>query len=286
MPPPGSHHRGRLELISDDAFYAELVAQLKVEVSFSVTAVMAHAVTVARGAEQRVPPHRCRYPETVGGFDYAYATPAPVDIPSDGEFHSIPLFCETADARANFVCVPREVLDVFRFAEIKNPLGAPLLEGPADIHAGGDFLMTTVLNTVPAYGQIRLGLGVEPSIKAARNTSYSEDAAGIIGGSLDLKHELKIDLVSHLTQPVQIEVRERIPVLREGEDQAKLSLAQVTPEWEALKPEHLRPGEEGLRGGYRWVVSVEPGKPRQLKAMYVVQISAKNELSGGNRREA
>jgi hypothetical protein len=286
MPPPGAPRRGKLEHISDDALYVEVLSQMKVEVSFSVSAVILQAISLARGVEHRSPPHRCRFPEALDGFDYAYQAPAPVDIPSDGEFHSIPLVCEAADARAHFVCVPREALDVFRFAEIKNPLGAPLLEGPADIHAGGDFLMTTTLHTVPPHGYIQLGLGVEQAIKVARNTSYAEDAAGIIGGSLDLKHELKIDIISHLKNAVHVEVRERIPVLREGEDQARLSVAQVTPEWEALKPESLRPGEEGLKGGYRWLTPVEPGKPRQLKAAYVVQISAKNELAGGNRRES
>jgi hypothetical protein len=285
MPAPDAPHRGKLELISDEALYVEMLTQLKVEVSFSVAMVMTHAVQQALTVEQRPPPLRCRFPETVDGFDYAYTTPAPADLPSDGEFHSIPIFSEAADARSSFVCVPREALDVFRFVELKNPLSAPLLEGPADIHAGGDFLMTTLLHTVPPSGQIRMGLGVEQAIKVARNTTFSEDAAGIMGGSLELKHEVKIDIVSHLKQPAQIEVRERIPALQEGEEQAKLVVAQVTPDWEALKHEYLRPGEESLKGGHRWLLSVEPGKPRQLKANYVIQISAKNELAGGNRRE-
>ncbi len=287
MPAPDASGRGKLELIQEDALYAEILAQAKVEFTLNIKAAVFQSIQRARAVEQFSPPHRCRFPESVDGFDYAYAapTPTPVDIPSDGEFHSIPLVNENAESRSSFTCVPRESLDVYRFVEITNPLSAPLLDGPADIHVGGDFLMTSPLTTVPPSGRIRLGLGVEQAIKVARNTTYAEEAAGLIGGSLDLKHEIKIDVISHLPQPATIEIRERIPILKEEEDQAKLTVTSVTPDWQELKPELLGPEEQNLKGAYRWTIQAAPGKSQQLRATYVVQISAKNEISGGNRRE-
>jgi uncharacterized protein (TIGR02231 family) len=285
MPPPDRHTRGRLEALSPGALYQELLSITNVSVSVNVVQLLSQSVHLAQTAEQHAPPHRCRYPESVAGFDYAYAVPASVDIPSDGEFHSIPLFSEKCDARSSFVCVPREVLDVYRFAELKNPLNSPLLEGPADIYVGGDFLLTTVLETIPPQGNVRLGLGAEQAIKVARNTKFTETTVGLMGGSTELNHEIVIEAASHLKQTAQLEIRERIPVPREGDDQVKIVVPQVTPAWEELKEELLRPDEKDLKGAYRWIVQLEPGKPRQLTARYVIQIASRDELSGGNRRE-
>ena len=176
--------------------------------------------------------------------------------------------------------VPRETPDAFRFAEIANPVGAPLLPGPADIYIGNAFLLTAPLRLTPADGRIRLGLGVEQRIKVARNTAFSESASGLMSGTLNLKHEIHVEVRNQLRVPAEIEVRERVPVGREGDEQLKVSVT-AKPAWEPFDAV-----EGGVRGGYVWKVQVQPAEAVSLQASYTISMPAKMELSGGNRREA
>jgi hypothetical protein len=219
------------------------------------------------------------FPRPVEGFDYAYQAALPVEIPSDGRFHSIPIAAHEAGVRRYYVTVPREAADVFRFAEIDNPLDAPLLPGPAEVYAGSSFLMTVPLRLTPSKATIKLGLGVEPQIKVARNTSFAEEAMGMMGGSLNLNHTIDIELRNLLRMAVQVEVRERVPVTRDGEERLKVT-ATAEPAWEPYDPPEGR-----LRGGYRWKVEAPPGERIRLHAAYTIGMPAKLEIANGNRRE-
>jgi uncharacterized protein (TIGR02231 family) len=205
-----------------------------------------------------------------------------VEIPGDGQFHSVPLFTREVAARRRYVAVPRESQEVFRFAELVNPLDGILPDGPADVLVDGDFLLTTPLRDVAPGGELRLGLGVEQAVKVARNTTFEEHAAGLMGGRLDLKHGIRIDLTNHLTEAVDVDVRERIPVRSEAEkEDLEVEVNRVEPPWEPYSPTD----QPDLKGAYAWRVAVPAQETRKLEASYSVRIASKNELSGGNRRE-
>jgi len=276
MPGPDQPGRGTLTLASRLEVYVAQQIHVTHEMLEVVDRELAEANEVAEGP----PPPRHRFPSSQAGFDYAYRGDAPVDVPSDGHFHAIPLLSTNTKVDLRHVVVPRESQDVFRFAEIPNPLDAPLLEGPADVYLGDDYLLTTDLHVTPPRGKLRLGLGVDSAVKASRNTSFVEQSAGLMGGSLTLRHAIDVELVNHRKEIADVEVRERIPILRKDEDDIKLEVGDVEPAWEPYEQEEPR-----LDGGYRWRVRVEPGERRRLRASYSVKIAAKNELVGGNRRE-
>jgi hypothetical protein len=56
----------------------------------------------------------------------------------------------------------------------------------------------------------------------------------------------------------------------------------VQPAWEPWEQDEQRP----LQGGRRWRFTLEPGAEIQLKAEYTIKVYIKNDLVGGNRREA
>jgi hypothetical protein len=278
MPGPAEGGRGRLARADEASVYLELLARLQVKVRFDVVATVRSARDSAEDLGDLPPEHN--YPSVSGGFDYAFPAEPPAEIPSDGQFHSIPLLGRDATAKMWYVTVPREAPDAFRFAEVVNPLDAPLLEGPADVYAGGEFLMTVPLSETAPRGLLKLGLGVEQAVKVARNTTFTEETAGLMGGTLNLRHEIRIEVRSLLAATVQVEVRERVPSTHEKEENIKVAVTGVTPPWEAYDPEG-----EGLKGGHRWLVPVKPGETAQLRAAYTVTIPAKMELADGNRRE-
>src|SRR6185369_8129660 len=94
------------------------------------------------------PGHVVPVPE--GGFDYAYPAERPVDVASDGAFHTIELRTAAVEFDRRFVSVPSESAQVFRTLLLENPIEGALLEGPLDVLVGRRFLLAaTVPETAP-----------------------------------------------------------------------------------------------------------------------------------------
>lgn len=278
MPDAAAAGRGKLVAVSRQERIRELIVVRESTLIETVIGELASARSAATVRGSLPPGHA--FPASVEGFDYAYLAEGPVDVDADGEFHGIPLLARDGEVELGHVVVPRESTDVFRVVTLKNPLQAPLLAGPADVYVGGDYLLTCDLGLAPVGGELSLGLGVEQAIKVSRNASYAEESAGLIGGSLLLKHQISIEVDNRLDRAVAVEVRERVPSLEEGEDEIHLEVASATPRWEPYEPE-----EYTLRGGHRWRFEIAGGARQHLRAAYTVKISAKRELVGGNRRE-
>jgi hypothetical protein len=274
--------RGKLVAIERRHLYVELVRELRVEIDLD--RALSESDQHARACFELPLPDGCSEPRDSSGYDYAYPAQGRLDVPSDGAFHTLALRSCEAEAHARYVIVPRESRDAFRFVEVQNPLDAPLLRGPVDVYLGDAFVLTSQMQQgVPPRGVLRLGLGVEERLKVARNARYSEESAGLIGGSLRLLHAIEIEISNGLAEEAEIEVRERIPVTREGgDDDIEIRELAVTPKWEEWEPTD----HPSLRGGRRWCVTAPPSAKLELRAGYEVKIASKNEIVGGNRREA
>jgi len=219
-------------------------------------------------------------------YDYAFATDGAVDVKSDGAWHSIAVTSKSSTAKLRHVSVPREQADVFRMAAISNPFVGPLLPGPIDIYDHGRFLVTSEVGYTPPGATVEIGLGVDATVKIARNTEYREEAAGMLRGALRLHHAITIDIDNLSGRAIEIEVRERIPVTHDGDDDVEVTLKQIEPTWERWTPDADGPHARRLRGGYRWRLNVPAGQKKRMRAGYEVKIAGKLELVGGNRREA
>ncbi|MBX3248586.1 MAG: DUF4139 domain-containing protein [Myxococcales bacterium] len=220
----------------------------------------------------------------VDGFDHAFEVGARADVPSDGQWHGVRVVEEELEAEARLVVVPRESDDVFRFAQL-HLKGAPLLRGPADVFVGDRYLLARELGPTPTGGALRLGLGVEPAVRVARNVRFEERSAGLMGRSNELVHDVEVEVRSSLPRAAALEVRERVPTPREGDDDVEVREEEVTPAWEAWEPDASDAPQGRFDGGRRWRLRLEPSATRTLRARWVIRIAAKNELVGGNRRE-
>jgi hypothetical protein len=277
--PADPTNRNRLQPVDSRRFYLESLARFSVTVTFDVMAVVAEAENLARAVAQAPLPGGASDARSIGGyFDFSYAADATVDVPSDGVFHSVALGARTGEASVLYVAVPREDTNVYRQAQVKNPLAAPMLTGPAEVYVGGEYVLSTTLPAVPPRGDFKLGLGVEQAIRCARNTKYREARSGTkIVATTELWH----DITNNLDREIICEVRERIPQPA-PEAEVVVEEGTVTPEWEPYtQEERTKP----LEGGRRWRVTVPANSTSKLAAQYVVKLYANNELSGGNRRE-
>ena len=133
---------------------------------------------------------------------------------------------------------------------------------------------------------MELGLGVDPRVKLSRNTEFREETTGVLRGGLRLHHAIKIDVENLGEAAIDLEIRERLPVTRDDDDDVEIVVGRIDPAWERFMPDSAAPRERRLRGGYRWRLSVPAGAKRALRAAYEVRIAGKHELVGGNRRES
>jgi hypothetical protein len=284
MMPATDRRRGTLVRVGAHARYAEalaarglaLAADAEVGAAIAARAAAIDALVLPPGTRVRWDHH----------YDHAFACDAPVDLPSDATWHAIAVTATSAPVAIRHVVVPREGAEVYRVAELTNPLAAPLLPGPIDVFDDGVYLLTSDLDGVPAGGRLELGLGVDPKVKAARNTDYREEQSGMLRGSLKLEHEIEVEVTNHASRAIDLEIRERIPVVRDGDDDIELTVLRTEPRWEAWSPEPDGPGAPRLTGGHRWRFAIPPGETRKAVAAYAIRIAAKHELVGGNRRES
>jgi uncharacterized protein (TIGR02231 family) len=223
--------------------------------------------------------------EWAHAYDYAFVGEGAVDVRADGAWHPVAIASRAGTAKLRHVAVPREQADVFRLAEIINPFDGPLLAGPIDVYDRGQFLVTSEVDDTPAGATVEIGLGVDPAIKIARNVEFHEEATGVLRGGLRLVHAIAIEAENASQRAIDLEVRDRVPVTRAGDDEVEVAIGRADPAWEPWAPEPGTPAAQRLRGGHRWRIALPPGGKRLLRAAYEVKLAGKLELVGGNRRE-
>ncbi|RMG12313.1 MAG: DUF4139 domain-containing protein [Planctomycetota bacterium] len=271
--------RGRLE----PAGWEERLGGLEAEAREAALRRLGEALDRAHRARSiDLPPGAVAVDDSSGGGAYRYDAEGPVDVPDDGTLHSVPLFARRASIALTLVVVPRESERAVRVARLENPLEIPLLAGPADVYLEDEFLVTARLRTVPAGGDLELGLGVEEALKVARKAFVREASRGLLGGGRDVVHEVRIEVASRLAVAAEVEVRERVPVPADEDESIEVVDERSDPTWEEFAQDEAVP----LRGGRRWRFRLEPGAERELTFAYTLRLDAKDEVVGGNRREA
>lgn len=278
LPPADADTRGRLrEQTAEEHLWSGLSRGVGFDIAEHMSGIEAYTEIVYR----RPTPEGVQ-PVDKMQFDYAWRASEPVDLPGDAGWHTVPVIAEEGPCAMRYVVVPREDPSVFRVARLANPLSAPLLAGPVEVYVGGSFQLTSQISTIAPGETIELGMGVEPAIRCARNTSFEERRSGErVVAMTELHHTLKIELRNTLGRPVDVEVRERIP--QPGKDaEVVVDEEQVEPAWESYTQ---RERDRTIKGGRRWSISLPPRATAALSARYVVRIYANNEVVGGNRRE-
>jgi uncharacterized protein (TIGR02231 family) len=273
--------RGRLQPLPAHTS-RELLALAAVHVQVDVVALVAQAERTAASVQQVQPPTWAAPPrESTPHFDYRFEVEARADVPSDGTWHTVPVFSAPVGLVAEYVCVPSLEPHAFRTVKVENRTPHALLAGPVDVTLGDEFLMTSPLPTLAPGATQRLGLGVEESIKVSRNTRFEEASGGVFGGSSVITHHVSIELANRLAQPVAVEVLEQVPAVPASEKDVKVEEMETAPAWHKRT---LLPGETPVEGERAWRVVVPAGGKQALNATWVVRIPSSKMLQGGNRR--
>lgn len=271
--------RGKLSQVSEfDAVFAVGVT-VQVDVLLAVLNLWQQRTSTVQSLA--LPP-RCTMVASFDSFDFRYDCVAPVEVPSTGQWSTVPVMECQVGLTPQYVCVPAVEPKVYRTLAISNATTTALLAGPVEVSVGDEFLMTTTMPAIPPGANTeRLGLGVEEAIKVARKTNFAETTGGFLGGSTVLKHDVELEVNNRLASAAAIEVRERVPQAPLSEKDIKIEEAEVKPGWEKVVGPVDGVVTEGLR---RWRVTVPPGGRTTLTASFLVRIPADKMLVGGNRR--
>jgi hypothetical protein len=274
---------GRLELAPANDPARGRLRPRPAHVSVDVTALLAVSEQEVSTVWQATPPVWAVPPrQSSPHFDSRFDVETRADVPSDGVWHTVPVLSVPVGLAAEYVCVPSVEPRAFRTVRVENRTPYPLLAGPVDVTLGDEFLMTSPLPTLPPGATQRLGLGVEESIKVARNTRFDEATGGIFGGATMLTHHVSVELANRLANRILVEVCERVPVVTTGQEKdIKVEESEVAPLWQKRTP---LPGEAPVEGERAWRVVLQPGEAQTLKATWTVKIPASKMLGGGNRR--
>ena len=275
--------RGKLSIETQPKAYLEILKAQKLQVDFDILEIIKTAISNAKKClSSPLPPGASHVREIATNFDYFYSADSRLDIPADGQFHSVALTSKTTDVNVRYVVVPREDTNVFRIVQLRNPIAAPLLQGPADVYVDDEYILSTNIATVPPQGLMELGLGVEQAIKVARNTSYSETRSSeTILAFNQLRHHITIEISNYLSRNAKIEVRERLPI-PEKNAKVEIEIEKVSPEWKQYNQQER---DTPIQGGYCWHLEITSKERKTLSVDYTIKTFLDNELIGGNRRE-
>jgi hypothetical protein len=260
----------------------ELIALTAVHVQVDIVSLIATRQQSMDAVHHISPPTWAIPPrQSTPHFDYRYDVETRMDVPSDGAWHTVPVFSAPVGLAAEYLCVPSMEPQVFRTVKVENRTPHALLAGPVDVTLGDEFLMTSPLPTLAPGATQRLGLGVEESIKVSRNTRFDEASGGVFGGANVLTHRVSVEVANRLGRPVLVEIRERVPVAPKDEKDIKVEEAEIMPAWRAPEP---LPGDSPVDGERAWRVTLQAGEKQSLEAAWVVKIPSSKMLQGGNRR--
>lgn len=240
----------------------------------------AGGIARALAAIDRVAEPRFRDPRvTRGMFDQRYDAEGRADVPSDGRPHRVGVGRASAPVRLAWRTVPVESADVFREAALENPFGHALLGGPVDVYLDGSLLTTTAIDRIDRGGRLTVGMGIDERIKVARNVRVAEEAAGLLGGTITVTHDVEIELSSTIGGPAEVTVLERVPV--SDDRQVEVKIVRVTP---PADPYDQADKGAPVRGGLAFHVIVEPERKSRLSVTYRLAFPGKLAIVGGSRR--
>ncbi|WP_051950919.1 DUF4139 domain-containing protein [Actinacidiphila yeochonensis] len=228
------------------------------------------------------PAHTADVRTAAGSFDYRFDAAAPVDIASDGRWHTVPVGEADVRTESGHVCVPALDTAVYATVDLTNTSPHALLAGPVDVLVDGRFVLTAPLPTLAPGQRESVGLGVAESVQAVRRARVHESTAGLRGGTTVLDHRVEVELANRLPYPVVVEVRERVPVSTDKD--VRIEPHRAEPAWEQPSEQLLGPDGTPVLGARVWRVPLEPGRTAVLKGGYELRVPAAKQVDGGNRR--
>lgn len=204
-------------------------------------------------------------------------------IPDDGAFWRVQAERRASDSVLELRTVPREAPEVYRFCVLPAPL-TPLPSGPLAVFEDDVFRVTTTLDHSARGGQaLEINLGVDTDVRVmGRVVHVHQDEKGLVSQTSRITHTVKTTIRSTASAHRDVFVYDRLPVADDDVKDIKVELVESKP---PAKRSERGPDGLPLKGALSWRLVVQPGSTETIEARYTIDLPAKLELVGGNRRE-
>ena len=213
------------------------------------------------------------------GTVVAYPLPRAITITSDAQ-RSRKQRIATVDAAPTFIHVARPLVEsaVYLKATAANASAYQFLAGPATVFLGGDSVGTTSLPDLAPGAEMTFWLGTDRRIEAKRVIVKKQSSEkGVFDKSDETRWEYRVDLTSTNTQPVTVELADRMPVSRN--EQIKIELKDLS---QPLVTDAKFTADEKPQGILKWLVQLpartEAGKPAAGSVSWTVVASKPKDV--------
>jgi hypothetical protein len=213
----------------------------------------------------------------VEGPSVTYRLPAKLSIPSRQDEQVVEVAKIEMTPDYFYKAVPVLTKHVYRLANLTNKSSHVLLPGEATMYVGTDFVGRTTLPLVAAGEQFMVGFGVDPQLQVQRQMVDKTRATQ--GANQVLKYDYRILVSSYKSEPVKMQVWDRLP--HAENEVAGVNLIKAAPE---LSKDSLYLREERPKNLLRWDVTVEPSMSGE-KAMAItydfkLELDKQMQISG------
>jgi hypothetical protein len=150
-----------------------------------------------------------------------------------------------------YKAVPVLTPHVYRLANLTNKSAYVLLPGEATTYLGSDFVGQMNMPLVAVDEQFTAGFGVDPALRVQRQ--MMDKARETKGGNQVLKFEYRLLVSSFKSEPVNVQVWDRLP--HAENETAGITLVKADPE---VSTDALYLREERANNLLRWDLKVDP----------------------------
>lgn len=160
------------------------------------------------------PAHTLKNPaSTSAGLDFKFASAAPVNAPSNGQYQKIPLTTKTLKGMVYYHFVPGKSIHAYRKCKVYPEKALPLLAGPANIFYGSEFIGNTSLPTIlPTESRyFTVNVGVDQRIKVNRTTRQKAENTGMFTDLRKTAFEIETTFRNTTGKSMKYEFLEQIP---------------------------------------------------------------------------
>jgi hypothetical protein len=215
-------------------------------------------------------------------FQALMTAPASTDVPGDGTYYRVEVRADEGPATIEHRAVPREANDVWRTCRLELQ-GTPLPSGPLAVYEDGAFVVNARLDGSGAGKPLEVNLGIEPALRVLSRTVHVKQAEkGLVSQTSRVEHHVQIELGSTARAPALVIVSDRLPVPADLVKDVTVTVLEEKPP--ILRTNKDAAGNE-VMGAFEWRVTVMPGATQALELKYAIDLPAKAELEGGNRRD-
>ncbi|TSC19395.1 DUF4139 domain-containing protein, partial [Corallococcus sp. Z5C101001] len=194
-----------------------------------------------------------------GGYDLAYTAPRVETVPSGQGERTIPLLVESWPVEVQRRVFPALAPEAYLVAELKSPSRGVLPGGEAALFVGADPVGTTKLKLIVPGEPFTLPLGVDPSVRTARNVRVVQSKEGFISKDEVNTYEVTLEVPNPYTFPLKTHVVDQRPLSRDSEVEVKLVRTEPAAK------------EDDKTGELSWDVVVPPSGKSTLVFTYTVR---------------